>query len=486
MGNLEPTAPFQDPAGDKEFASPTFEQADQVLKALGEGDCQDQPNTFLAKRKEENLFPLEALPEKLQEVIIATNKCLLFPKDFTGTAMLCAAATAIGNSYTVTVKDGWQEGAVIYAALVAPPGANKSHPLTFAYAPLAKHDDETYYRYAQERKSYDLVNPKSKKQKNSSPPGEELPEPVLQKILMSDFTIEALTKAHHNNPRGVSVIADELAGFYKNFNRYNTGSEEQFWLSAWSAKTVSVDRASQLPIRINRPFIPVIGTIQNKVLLELAAKGKSDNGFLDRFIFAMPKGIKKERWSEDSLHKSHMEQWTLQLSNLLELKLEMDEWGVPKPRELRFSSNAWEKLKTWQAHNTDLCNGVDSEGLKGVYTKLETYAIRFSLILQLMAWACSEAEKTAVEEKAVDGAILLVEYFRKTAKEVQRIVNKSPLDNLDQLKKQLYDQLPGGFTTGEGLKLAERIGVPERTFKEFITNETLFTRVQHGKYLKAE
>ncbi|MCC9168626.1 hypothetical protein [Pontibacter harenae] len=120
-----------------------------------------------------------------------------------------------------------------------------------------------------------------------------------------------------------------------------------------------------------------------------------------------------------------------------------------------------------------------------MYTKLESYAIRFALVLQLMAWSCNEARKEATELKAVEGAILLAEYFRNTAKVVQRIVhNEDPLDRYSQWQRNLYQQLPQHFTTGEGLLLAEHNSVPERTFKNFLKQKALFTKTGHGQYEK--
>ncbi|WP_460923767.1 DUF3987 domain-containing protein [Pontibacter brevis] len=465
--------------------TPDFEQADRLLTELRKGPYLTPEDTPCAQQREEqNAFPVEAFPEPVQAIIRATNKSLRFPVDFTATSMLTAAATAIGNSHTAQVMQGWQESPVLYAALVAPPGSNKSHPLSFAFEPLARRDDRSYHLYAQERREYEMLQGLSKRQRD--PAQQEEPEkPVLKKILVSDFTQEALTEAHSHNSRGVCVQVDELAGFIKNLNRYSSGGETEFWLSAWSGKSVSVDRLSRMSLRIRRPFIPIIGTIQNGVLLQLSKDGKSDNGFLDRFLFAMPEDVRKERWSDTALDPVHTYNWEKYLSFLLELKLEADEWGTPVPRQLCFTPSAWARLQEWQGRNTDLCNAAESEALKGVYTKLEPYTIRLALVLQLMAYSCNEAEKAAIEEKAVEGAIKLVEYFRKTAQVVQRIVHREdPLDRFDNGKRRLYEQLPQGFSTAEGLATAHRLGMPDRTFKKFLTEKTLFARPAHGQYEK--
>ncbi len=71
----------------------------------------------------------------------------------------------------------------------------------------------------------------------------EMPDkPAWQKNLLSDYTPEALAEVHSYNKRGIGVCVDELAGWFKNFNKYNKGSEMEFWLSAWSRKPITIDR----------------------------------------------------------------------------------------------------------------------------------------------------------------------------------------------------------------------------------------------------
>ena len=116
--------------------------------------------------------------------------------------------------------------------------------------------------------------------------------PIWEQLLVTDFTPEALIEVHKFNKNGIGVYADELASWFKNFNRYNSGSEEQFWLSVWSGKPIRINRKTSEPIFISLPFISVIGTIQPAVLKELA-KDRTENGFMDRILFVIPDDLKK-------------------------------------------------------------------------------------------------------------------------------------------------------------------------------------------------
>jgi hypothetical protein len=100
-----------------------------------------------------NRFPVEVFPIPIQEVISATNKNLNFPIDFIGASLLYAVSVAVGNTYCVEVKKGFQQSAVLYLAIVARAGTNKSHPLSFAIQPIVEHDKRTYRQYEQERQN---------------------------------------------------------------------------------------------------------------------------------------------------------------------------------------------------------------------------------------------------------------------------------------------------------------------------------------------
>ncbi|WP_236974741.1 DUF3987 domain-containing protein [Membranihabitans maritimus] len=433
------------------------------------------------KKQKENPFPVEIFPARVQRIIIATNESLNYPIDFIGASLLYAASVAIGNTHWVEIKNGFRQNAVMYLALVGRPGTNKSHPLSFALDPITQRGDLKYQEYERKKQEYHRISSLEAAVKSQYDKPEK---PILEQYLVSDFTPEALADVHQHNKRGLGVYSDELASWVNNFGRYNKGSEEQFWLSAWSGKSIIINRKQNEPIYISVPFISVGGTIQPGVLDELAKK-RTQNGFLDRILFVVPDDLKKVYWSETELKTEVKEDWNTIVSKILDVSIDYDETLNPQPEILSFSPEAKQFISDWQRGITDLSNEAADDTISGIYAKMELYALRLALCLEIMQWAAGNGQKQFIGVEATRGAIKLVEYFIKSALKVHTIIsNDDPVSKLPGDKQNLYEALPNTFTTSDGIEIAEGMNVSKRTFQYFIKNKDLFSKPKRGKYEK--
>ena len=430
-------------------------------------------------------FPIESFPIAIQDIIKATNKALGFPVDFTGVSILYAVCVAIGNTCRVQIKSGWIESVVLYLVLVGPPGSNKTHPSTFALKPLRKRDEKTFRAYVKAKEQYDKDIAMTKKDKAKNGAGEPI-KPVFQKMIVSDVTPEALAGVMSCNKRGIGLHRDEIAGWFGNFDKYNKGSEDEFWLSTWSGDPINIDRKTSDPINIPYPFIPVIGTIQNAILNDFAKDGRNKNGFLDRILFAMPQSFEKLYWSNTELDPCYAERWESIIASVLGIKLHMDENMNPSPCIYKLSDEARSIFIDWFNTNKDISDKApDNE--KGIFSKLQNYLGRLSLILEILWGASGESNNTEclISGQSMYGATLLIEYFRGTALNVQSVISGNRVfDGLAEDKKQLLAKLPKEFTTGQGLDIAEEMGITEITYKRFLTESSIFLKTKHGKYEK--
>ena len=280
----------------------------------------------------------------------------------------------------------------------------------------------------------------------------------LKKILVSDCTPESLCGILFNNQRGIGLVSDELNGWFNSFNRYNKGNEEEFWLSNFSGTPLTVDRKSSEPLYVMNPFISVCGTIQTKLLKQWVTGNKGVNGFIDRVLMVMPQGLKKEYFNDTDVDDEIIEKCGRIINKILETDLPENEAGDLSPIVLEYTPSAKKMLKDWMNLNANQINGTDRDELKGLYTKLEIYCVRFSLILQVIHDTCNSNEIEEINDQSVAGAIELTNYFQRMGEQVHDdIAESSPLNKLTATKKQFYTSLGDVVNTGEtvikGLKV---------------------------------
>lgn len=423
----------------------------------------------------ENTFPLDIFPDSVRQLIEATNKTLKFPIDILASSAVFAVSLAVGNSYKAQVLPNYRQSAVMYMAIVASRGDNKSHPLNFMLAPIQKRDSLSYADFERKQAEYESYQGMSAKERIENGVS-EIEKPTWKQFLASDITPEALCEVHYYNKRGVGIKMDELKGWFSNFNRYNNGSEEEFWLSNWSGEEIRRNRRSSSPLFIEHPFISVVGTTQTEVLKGITS-GRIENGFFDRILFVIPENLRKEPLADVELDESYKETWSDILNRLMDIPY------FNSPTILKFSSEAKSEWLRWQGElsvksNTEL-------HYKPLLAKVEQNCVRFSLIMEMMTFACGGELPNSISLDSVKKAIKLSAYFFNMSIKAQNIIeNDNPLVQLSLNKQQLYENLKPEFTTGEGVVLANNFGLAERTFKTFLNAKKLFKSLKHGTYQK--
>lgn len=427
----------------------------------------------MLKKLNPNSFPFWVLPDPVQNIIRETNSCLAFPLDFISSSIFFACGLANGNSTQIQVMKGWVDSSVMYMCLVGRAGTNKSHPLSWALRPIEINDDKNYSRYEKALDEY------------SQGDGDTM-KPQWQRIIMSDFTIEALTTSHKFNLTGLGVHVDELSGWIGNMNRYNAGSELQFWLTQWSGKRIVVDRKSSKSIAISNPFISVIGTIQNGLIQEISNDKNNKNGFTDRILWVVPCNLKKEVWSEKEISLSIEESYANIIANILKLRSSSKSDNEIAPNIVKYDKEAFQALKDWQAENTKKYNNQSDNLYDGIISKHEVHINRFALTLQIMFDACENITPNKITLKAVKGAVEISEYFLAQSKKiVKQGIKKNLVDKLPGNKKAFYNDLPNRFKTAQALEIgADGYKLNERYVKRFIANEELFNKYKHAHYEK--
>src|SRR5919112_1917688 len=89
-------------------------------------DSLDGLDGFSIELPEPELFPVDAMPRLCRSLIKETASAMSCPADLVALPMLVTLGAAIGNARRLEVKPGWEESALLFGAIVAPPGSKKT------------------------------------------------------------------------------------------------------------------------------------------------------------------------------------------------------------------------------------------------------------------------------------------------------------------------------------------------------------------------
>ena len=430
-------------------------------------------------------FPLEVFPQKMQSLILTLASQDGFVVEFTASAMLVAAATAVGNARRLRVRGQWSVAPMFYMIFVGRPGIGKTPPLEFAFKPVVKEDQRRQEAYRKEKEAWEWL----KKENQSAKKGEsqiDLPEePTLQKIVLNDFTYEAMMRIHDMNQRGIVVKFDEIIGMFKTIDRYSNSSTIEAFLSIFSGTPFSMTRCSKMEesVEIANPCVSIIGTTQTLLLSQIATQEFQSNGLLDRFLLVHPKDAKVALWDRTDTTRETVNTfdiWDGILRNLFEL-----DYNAENPTILYMSGEAEDMFFKWHNDNATHMNSIeDDSDINTRMLKWDSIVARLALMLQLLHWACGEATGDEVELKSVEGALKLNEYYEES---FNRLKKNFGGVRLSPIRKRLMSLLPEKFTSAEAVTIGSSIDFKEDGVRKALADMVksgLLSKQLRGEYLK--
>ena len=427
------------------------------------------------------IFPLSVFPTPIRSIVDSLHKYENYQTDFTASAFLTVFAATMGNTWSARFMTGWVSRPIIYMV----PSCGKTPPLRQAIAPLLRLDESYDRVYAKEIRQYRKWERLTAKQRKQQSMPEEMEMPQRKCHVVVNSTIEALVSAMRDNPRGVLIYNDEIDSLLSNFNRYN-GSDESYFLSLFSGTPFKYTRKSNNEyIFLSQPYCSIIGSTQPGMLSTLFGGKRSLNGFSSRFLKVYPHISAMPSWNETSMPGEVLEEWEHIIRKVDGIKPPTAQEGKINSIELSFSSSAKYRLINWKNEvNSRIYSDSESEAEKALCGKLETYLIRFSLIIQVMRGICGEAGMDEIDEESAQRAIRLAEYFRAME---SRIVPEMKTGVLDLRHTELLSLLPQSFTTSEAVATGKKLGLSESTVKRFLREgaREFIRKEAHGHYCKS-
>ena len=436
------------------------------------------------KTAETPSFPLEIFPKAIRDIIEALEEYENYNVDFTSASFLTVFAAAMGNTWSVRFMTGWVSRPIIYMVLVGSPSCGKTPPLQQAVAPLLKLDGEYDMIYCKEMETYRRWERMSAKQRERHSLPEEMEMPQRKCHVVVDSTVEALIGALRDNPRGVLIYKDEIDSLLSNFNRYN-GSDEGYFLSLFSGTPFKYSRKSNNEhIFLANPYCSIIGTTQPGRLGEQFGGKRMMNGFSSRFLKVYPEIDKMPSWNDTAMPDGVLEEWERIIRKVITVTPSTDQEGKATSIELLFSQEAKLRVIQWKDEvNNKAYAETDSDAVRALCGKLETYLIRFCLVIQIMHGICGESGMDKIEPGTAELAIRLTEYFRNMESRIAPEIETGILDNRFT---ELLGNLRDSFTTSEAVREALQLGISESSVKRFLRDggRGFVKKKSHGCYRK--
>ena len=456
-----------------------FTAASRDLYSQGYGDRQviETPKEIIEEAVvvSETDFPLDIFPAELQTYIKACNESLNNSIDYMACSLLFLTSIIIGNSLELEVKRGWKESANLWMSLVGKAGVGKTPSISSITFPLSRLNNIEIKKHIEDAQKYENYMNMNEKEKAMSSVVEK---PKKTQFIVNDVTLEALVELHNENPNGIGVLKDELAGFFKDMNKYREGGDLEHWLSSWSGKEINLNRKTAKSSFVEKAFLPIMGGIQPSILDAFHTDENKDNGFLDRMLFTFPE-IEIERYSDKEMSQQVLDWYESYINTFYQStkrNIKYSEGGTIEPITAKFTPEANAEWIRIFNEITDVQNGEDeAESMKSMLPKQKAYICRFALIINTLASHSDKSiNKDVIEVESVLKAERLSKYFVSMNKKLivesikrnkSRVVIDKKRSNEENFKA-IYKKNPN-VTSKE---LAILIGVSRRTITKYKNN----------------
>jgi len=416
------------------------EARDRLLRLAGESAAAGRTDTSGDGGLAWKPFPVELLPPVLRMYLEYAAEAIMVDPGMLVLPVLCSVGGMIGNRYVCKVKSDWYEPAIFWGAVVAKSSTKKTPCFEAATAPIGHIQEEMERRYAAELTSYEerydqyrfslreAETPEAKRDLGKPPP-----RPKRERILVDNITVETLLEIMADNPGGLIMAMDELAGFFGSFMRYRqagAGSDRPMWLRMFNAKRIGYDRKTgeRKSLFIRQAACSIIGMIQPAILAGLFSDEAYQSGLAARFLLMYPPR-RPRVYSDAEIPAEVKNAYRILCEQLYSDFLDSMQRNDWIPRSVEMTGVAREEFKRFYNEWGVVQDQADGEE-EYALSKLEGYLPRFALLLAVVE-AKSQGIQPVIEEGHILRAEGIVRWFAREICRVYDLLRRGGKDSPD-------------------------------------------------------
>lgn len=401
-------------------------------------------------------FPTETLPSPIKEFVADGSAVIGCDPVFLALPLLVAAGSAIGNARRLELKKGWLVPPVIWGCVIGESGTAKSPAFRLALRPVYERQRKALERHTEEMRKYraELLRWERDiaawKKKGGGLPPAEPEKPRAERCVVSDATVESLAPILLDNPRGLLLARDELAGWIGSFDRYakaRQGADVAAWLSMYNGEALIVDRKTgdARTVFIPSAAVSLCGGIQPGILQRALTTEYRESGLAARLLLTYPPRQAK-RWTEADIDPGVEAEVARLVDRLYELQPGIGNNGEPRPLVVHLTDEAkaaW--IAYYNEHNQEqVCLVGD---MASAWSKLEETAARLALVIHYARWAAGEVtDETQLDVVSVQAGITLANWFKHEARRVYAMLDETDGER-DQRRLIEWIKRKGGSVT---------------------------------------
>jgi len=371
----------------------------------------------------------------------------------------------VGNTFKVKVQNGWEDIACLWISVIGTAGVGKTPDLKLILKPLMSLNSQEIKRHQQKTKEFAKYKGLSKEEKDIN---ETVEPPQKSQMIVDDITMESLIDMHSNNPKSIGIFKDELAGWFKDQNKYREGSDTERFLSSWSGDSIVLNRKTAEDAFVEFPFMPILGGIQPSIFKQFQTEENAANGFMDRMLFCNPNKI-AEHPTRDEISQDVIDGYRdriFKIKNTIDSSFTNIKDGTIESYILELTDEAKDEFFIRHCEIKDLINS-DNEihYYTGMYAKQITYIPRFALLIEFLDCISRDEKPKCISVESIKKAIKLSDYFIGMAKVNKRdnIVNSKMKDVINNMKgkpnKDIAIKLKEAFPKSTAKTIAEIMDV---------------------------
>jgi hypothetical protein len=406
-------------------------------------------------------LPIWGLPRFIQDFIEDVTMVRQAPRDFAVAGIFAAISAIIGNK--VSIRGKFNNPLMIWIVNVAPSGCGKSQPIKDILQPLFIEDRKLFIEYIKKKNDWKEQGDESK------------PKPILKQLFINDSTPEARNEVLFKNIGGITLCRDEIAGAIDDIGRYNKSGEVAQMISIYDGTEYRINRKTDEPSYIEKPFMSLIGGIQPDILQDtFGRKVLLKNGFVPRFLFCFPDNVDYPKYNDNRLNERIFEMWNNSILELMdkfrakEIENNEDFDNTKEPYQtynISLSGEAEKEYQLYYNYLQDKKREATNSYIESIYSKLQIQVIRIAGITQMANYI--QDREMSITAKSMDYAIECAGYFEQTAQKVYECISLG--EAVRQLTKgevirQLFALYPGAVKA----KVADGLGIAKQTINEFL------------------